>query len=141
MKKLCRYVLEMRRSSNIEGVFVLTDEELDAVKEMKGFEVRYGEISGKHSDVTCELHLEDIEILSDKEEEVAFFERILPHGAGFYFPDYWFSNDRAYEDGWEAGRDKSYKKPEDAFKDYSYYNNRVMRDAFVKGFNSAREDR
>jgi hypothetical protein len=139
-KKLCKYIIEMRRSSDIEGVFVLTDEELEAVREMDGYEVRYGEIAGKHSDVTCKLLLSDIEILTDKEEEVAFFERILPQGAGFHFPPYWFDTDRAADDGYEAGRMKSYKDATDALEtDYNQHNNNVMKKAFITAFDNVRK--
>jgi len=137
-KKICKYVIEMRRSSNIEGVFVITDEELKAVESMGGSEVHYGEIAGKYSEVTCNLHKNDIEILSDKEEEIAFFERILPNGAGFKFKRYWFNTDRAHEAGWEEGYSTSYKNAQEALEDYSSYNNDVMKDAFIEGFNSGR---
>jgi hypothetical protein len=140
-KKLCRYVLGMHRSSDIEGVFVLTDEELEIIKELDGYEVYYGEIAGKHSEVTCELYIKDVEILADKEEEVAFFERILPHGAGFSFKGYWFDTDRAGEHGWDAGRHEGYETAEEALKDYKKYDNSVMREHFVDGFNQGLEDR
>jgi hypothetical protein len=132
----------MHRSSDIEGVFVLTDEELDAVKVLEGYEVYYGEISGKHSEVMVELRYKDIEILTDKEEEIAFFERILPHGAGFSFKGYWFNTDKAGEEGWDAGSMESYKDvdAETALKDFEMYDNAIMRKAFIDGFNQAREN-
>lgn len=139
-KKICRYVLQMGRSSDIEGVFIMTDEGLQCVREMKGYEVHYGEISGKHSDVSAELDINDIEILSDKEEEVAFFERILPRGAGFNFKSYWFDTDNAAENGYEAAQSASYKDAQEAFVDYPRYNNSVMRAAFIESFDEARKD-
>lgn len=137
--KICKYVLGMHRSSDIEGVFLMSDEELNIAKELDGFEVYYGEIAGKHSEVSCTLHFEHIEVLSEKEEEVAFFKKILPHGAGFPFKDYWFNTDRASEAGWEEGYSKHYKNAEEALAEYGEYNNSIMKNAFIEGFRKARE--
>lgn len=145
-KKLCRYVLEMRRSSNIEGVFILSDETLNALKEACPYNVRYGEIAGKHSDVTCDLEYKDIEIVSDKPEEIEFFERLFPHGVGLNFPGYWFNDDQAMDCGWEAGeiakKYGSYKGgAEEALQEYKSFDNSIMREAFIQSFNDALNDK
>jgi hypothetical protein len=139
-KKLCKYVLEFHRSSDLEGVFIMTDEEIEAVKDMEGCEVRYGEVAGKHSDVECELRFSDIQILSEKEEEIAFFERLFPEGVGFSHKTYWFNTDRAYDDGWEAGGMKCYKDVNEAFEDYRQHDNNVMRKVFAEGFKKGRNN-
>jgi len=138
-KKLCRYVLQMHRSSDIEGIFIMTDEELDLVKELNGHVIRYGEISGKHSNVKAELNMKDIKILSDKEEEIAFFERVLPNGTGFSFKEYWFCSEEAYDKGYDA--EMYYEKVEDALKSQPLFDNKVMRESFINGFNDSRESK
>jgi hypothetical protein len=130
----------MYRSSDLDGVFVLTDEEYEFLREINGFTFHYGEIAGKHSDVSRELDFNKIEILSDKEEEIAFFERILPYGAGFSFKDKWFDMCAAYDGGWEAGGSKCFAIPEEAFEDYRQFNNSLMKHEFIKGFNKRRSE-
>jgi hypothetical protein len=139
MKRLCRYRLDFYRFASLEGVFVLTDDEFAAIQEMDGREVQYGEVAGKHSDVHKAIIISKLEILSDKEEEIAFFERILPEGVGFDFKKYWFNTDLAYDEGYQEGNSSFWKDAQEAISDYPKHNNSVMRDAFYKGFNNARE--
>ncbi len=141
-KKICKYVLDFYRSANLEGVFIMTDDELELIKDLDGKTIQYGEVAGKHSDVHCDLKFKDIEILSDKPEEVAFFERILPDGAGFGFKSYWFDDEDAWSQGWGVGTyDKHIKTPEEALESHKMYDNKVMREAFIEGFKEARGEK
>lgn len=137
-KKICRYVLNASRSANLEGVFVLNDFEFEALKN-RG-RVYYGEVSGKHSDVKADLNSKDIQILSENEQEVAFFERILPQGAGFNFKDYWFCEDDASDNGYECGCASStaYANATEALEEFRQYDNDILREAFIKSFEKAR---
>lgn len=145
-KKICRYILGFSRSADLEGVFVMNDEQFKAIEQMDGYEVHYGEIAGKHSDVSATLLCKDIEVLSDKPEDVEVFERLFPNGVGFAFVERWFDTDRAYDAGWEAAGCKAaghpaFKTAEAALEDYSRYSNAVMFPAFERGFNNHRKDK
>lgn len=139
-KKICKYIIEMIFSSDIEGIFIMSEEQLKLVKKMKGREVRYGEIAGKHSEVVCELNYKDIEIVSCDEKEIEFFERLFPNGVGFKFLEYWFDTSMAYDDGYKSGFHENSTLKE-AFKKYKYYNNSFMSKAFEKGFQNGKKDK
>ncbi len=93
MKYLCRYTIEMRRSSDISGVFVLTEDEHNQLKELEGVDINFGEISGKHSEVHVEFENDDIEVVSILPEEIDWFEKLFPDGVGFNFKYYWFNRE------------------------------------------------
>lgn len=140
-KKIYKYVLGMHHSSDIEGIFIMSDEQLKSIKEMKGREVYYGEIAGKHSEVRCELNYKDVEIVSSDEKEIQFFERLFPNGVGFNFLNYWFDETPAYDCGYESGRHESYATVKEALKANKEFDNSVLRKAFKEGFKSGQEDK
>lgn len=87
--RIYRYVLDIPRSSDVEGVFLLTDKDLKAIKKLQGQVIDYGEIAGKHSDVSCEFDQADLEMVSEDPAEVKFFKRLFPHGTGYDFKTDW----------------------------------------------------
>lgn len=61
MKKLYHFDFNLYYGQ-CEGVFAATDEEIQAAM---GKELSFGEIEGKHSEVTGPLEEDDLEVLSD----------------------------------------------------------------------------
>lgn len=61
----------------VEGIFTCEKEQLEKAY---GKEVYFGEILGKHSEISGELNEEDITILSEDQDFIRKFEEIL--GAG-----------------------------------------------------------
>lgn len=135
-KKLCRYVMECHRSANLEGVFVVGPLQWEALCDLDGRTIFYGEVCGKHSDVCCEFALVDVEILSENDWEVEFFERVLPHGAGFHFLSYWIDNDRAIDAGGVAYRSGLWATPDEALAEdeYGQYRGHLLRGHFISGW-------
>lgn len=64
MKKLYRLDWNYGRMGSVQGLFVADEEN---VKEAFGKTVYFGEVLGKHSDVSGELDKEDLEIVSEDE--------------------------------------------------------------------------
>ncbi len=138
-KHICRYRMYVHRSSDIEGVFIMSDDELKLVEEINGYNVRYGEVAGKHSEVYYELYRKDIEIISSDKSDIAVFERLFPGGIGFYFKSRWFDTERVYHEGYDAWY-RGCSNVEDMLRDeYTQYNNGVFRDVFIEGYNEALE--
>jgi len=138
MGKVCRYVLEMRRSSDIEGVFYVSDDEWKMLQNISGSEIYYGEIAGKHSDVTCEFNIDEVEILSEDEKDCEVFNRLVG-SAGFNFKDYWFNTESAYSDGYSEGDIDKDINLEELTEDTHYKG--LFLEAYIEGFKDARKDR
>ncbi len=68
---LVRFRWDCRRNGVVEGLFVTTQAELDA---NWGKFVQFGEILGKHSDVSGKLEPKDIEVLS---EDQPFIDKLV----------------------------------------------------------------
>lgn len=65
MKKLYRFGWDCGRMGEVEGLFIADDAE---VEKLIGCNVYFGEILGKHSEVTGTLDEEDLEVLTDDQE-------------------------------------------------------------------------
>ncbi len=76
-KVLVKFDEYMSRSSNLEGLFISTEEK---VNEMMGKEVYLGEVAGKHSEVIVTLGSDDIEIISDDANVIQVLSDIFPSG-------------------------------------------------------------
>jgi hypothetical protein len=130
MKNLCQYYLYLR-GCTLEGVFVLTDEELNS---LQSFEIYYGEVAGKHSEVIDYVNKEDINIISTKIEDIEYFERLFPNGVGFKFKKYWFDFTDVIDDAISAT--ELYKTAEEALEEDCYHrNNIIQKEIFIKTFN------
>ena len=60
------------RAGDLSGVFVATPEEVAAIV---GREVRFGEVLGKHSEVSAVMQTSDFTFVSDDETFVALFDK------------------------------------------------------------------
>ena len=77
MKVIAKFFWECGRSGDVEGIFTC---EKETLHNAYGREVYFGEILGKHSDVSGTLEEDAITILSDDQDFIQKFEDIL--GAG-----------------------------------------------------------
>ena len=71
------------RQGYVEGLFITTEEDL---KEAYGKSVYFGEILGKHSEVYGTLDEEDVSLVSDDLDKVAWLEGILGKSLSGYNP-------------------------------------------------------
>lgn len=65
---------------DIEGLFISTKEELEA---SYGETCKFGEVLGKHSEVSDELSKDSYKILTDKPEEIEMFQRVIGIDFGY----------------------------------------------------------
>lgn len=65
MKKLYEFFWDCGRMGDVEGLFIADDAE---VERLIGRDVYFGEILGKHSEVTGTLDKEDLKVLTDDQE-------------------------------------------------------------------------
>lgn len=77
MKVIAKFYWDCGRAGDVAGMFTCTKEELENTY---GKTIYFGEILGKHSEVSGELSEEDIQILSDDQEFIAKFEEIVGSG-------------------------------------------------------------
>lgn len=89
MKKLYAFHWDFR-GGDIEGLFLATPEEVDAIV---GQTVYFGEVLGKHSSVDGELREEDFERLNASEAFITEFEQLFPDGFGYNPLNYIEDND------------------------------------------------
>jgi len=89
MKKLYRYTMDCRRQGRVVGLFVADDSE---VKEAMGKEVYFGEILGKHSDVSGTLSEDEFKVLTDDQDFIDKFLKFECHSG--YNPLHYLSEDR-----------------------------------------------
>jgi hypothetical protein len=97
--KLIKYVEEMGRSSSLEGIFIVTDEEFKTLEQLDGQDIYLGEVSGKHSEVTITFEFDNVEILSEEESEINIVERLIGNDVGFRWRHYLL--ERVFEEMWE----------------------------------------
>jgi hypothetical protein len=97
--KLIKLVLDMRRSSNLEGSFIVDDDEFKWLEALDGQEVYLGEVAGKHSEVFFTFEVSDLEILSQDEREIEIIRRLLGNSFGFKWKNYLFESliERMYD--------------------------------------------
>lgn len=72
MKKLYRFHVDCGRSGDLRGLFV-ADDEAD-IKPAIGLKIHFGEVLGKHSDVTITLEDSEVQPLTDDAAFIAKFE-------------------------------------------------------------------
>lgn len=77
MKVIARFYLDCGRMGDLSGLFVTTKEKLEA---SYGKEVYFGEVLGKHSDIGVDLNPKHITILTDDQEFIDKFEKIMGSG-------------------------------------------------------------
>lgn len=74
MKKLYRFYLDCGRSGSIRGVFSALDQEVD---ELVGKTLVFDEVLGKHSFFSPEFSLEMVNMLSDDQEKIEWFDAVV----------------------------------------------------------------
>lgn len=74
MKVIARFYWDCGRSGEVDGLFVTTKEALEAAY---GRDVYFGEILGKHSEVSGTLDPSDITILTEDQDFIAKFIEII----------------------------------------------------------------
>ena len=104
MKALYKLKIELKHSSH-HGLFIEDKEKVEWLLKTKP-EIYFGEISGKHSNVSGALDEDDIQMITDDPDELAVVSRLdLEHGINpFWYPtgDFEFVNE-AYEDFVSSG--------------------------------------
>lgn len=80
MRKLVRFYGEMTRSSDLEVIAIVDEENWLLIRKAidEGIKLCLGEIAGKHSEVFWVLEEKEISILSEFETEIALFEKWFP---------------------------------------------------------------
>ena len=97
MKVIARFYWDCGRSGDVEGLFTCEHTDL---KQAYGKQVYFGEILGKHSDVSGQLQEKDFTILSEDQDFIEKFEAIVGAGtvSGYNPLDYMGSDDEEYDE-------------------------------------------
>jgi len=80
MKNLYEFNVDFKRGGSIEGRFLATQNEIEAII---GKYVRFGEILGKHSDISGTIEKDEIRLITDNQEFLKEAEKlnvVLTHG-------------------------------------------------------------
>jgi len=72
MKAIYKMTIDCGRMGNLYGQFIATKE---AITELIGNEIYFGEVLGKHSDVNVHLKKEHFKMVTDDQKVVAMFEK------------------------------------------------------------------
>ena len=98
MKALYKLKIELKHSSH-HGLFIEDKEKVEWLLKTNP-EINFGEISGKYSEVSGTLDEDDIQMITDDQDELAVVSRLdLEHGINpFWYPtgEFEFVNE-AYE--------------------------------------------
>lgn len=74
MKVLAQFNLNCGRMGDLDGLFIADS---DAIRDAYGTEVYFGEVLGKHSEITCELDPSQITIKSEDQDFIAKLESVI----------------------------------------------------------------
>lgn len=92
MKGIYEYYLDYGRSGDLSGIFVADSAD---VANLVGKDIYFGEILGKHSEVTARIEVGDIVLKTDDQAFIAQFEAILGENyesgtnpLSYYDPEY-----------------------------------------------------
>ena len=86
MKKLYSFFWDCGRMGDVEGLFIAEESEVDVAI---GSEVSFGEILGKHSDISGTLSSEDLKVISDEQDKIDWLLDIVgPDVSGYNPLDY-----------------------------------------------------
>jgi hypothetical protein len=87
-KLLVKFEWDVRRMGTVEGLFVTTQEEIDAAI---GKEIYFGEILGKHSEISGTLDKEDITVVSEDQDFIEKLIQLLGYKISGYCPFDYFA--------------------------------------------------
>lgn len=74
MKKLYKFYVDAGRMGSISGIFVAKEEDVN--KKLLGCNVYFGEILGKHSDVSVDIEPDMLTVLTDDQIFINKFEAL-----------------------------------------------------------------
>lgn len=104
-KVIAKFLWDCGRMGSVEGMFTSTKEDIENIQ---GKYIYFGEILGKHSEIDGEIAEGDIKILTEDQEFIEKFEKIMGTGtiSGHNPFDYYEREDEYYL------HEKKQKKPE-----------------------------
>ena len=83
MKKLYSFYWDCGRCGNLEGLFIAEESEVDKIL---GKKVYFGEVLGKHSEVSGIISELDIEVISEDQEKIEWLVSLLGTDISGYNP-------------------------------------------------------
>jgi hypothetical protein len=88
MKKIYAFHWDCGRMGDLDGIFVAESVDVDA---LIGKNIYFGEVLGKHSEISGPLEASDLTVRSDDPDFVARFVEVMGHGTitGFNPLDYY----------------------------------------------------
>ena len=98
MKKLYKFSWDCGRMGVLTGLFIAEESEIDA---LVGKHIYFGEVLGKHSEISGKLEAGDLEVKSDDQDFINKLIKIMGDGtiSGFNPLDYYDGYDEEDEDG------------------------------------------
>lgn len=103
LEKACEYELclwalhfDCGRMGSVDGVFKATKKQMELIS---GSEIHFGEVLGKHSDISGPLEDVDFSLISDNPFVVMEAEE-----SGYNPFDYWYCDECGSEIDWETGK-------------------------------------
>ena len=83
MRKLYSFFWDCGRMGDVEGLFIAPEEE---VEKAIGSQVYFGEILGKHSDISGTLSSVDLKVISDEQDRIDWLLGIIGPNVSGYNP-------------------------------------------------------
>ena len=83
MRKLYSFFWDCGRMGDVEGLFIAEEFEVDSAI---GSQVRFGEILGKHSDISGTLSSVDLKVISDEQDRIDWLLGIVGPTVSGYNP-------------------------------------------------------
>lgn len=93
MRKLYSYFVDCGRMGNLEGLFIADDAE---VKESIGKEVYFGEVLGKHSEVSGVLEEGELTVVSEDQNKIEWLSELLGDNLSGFNPLDYIQDDEEY---------------------------------------------
>ena len=86
MRKIYSFFWDCGRMGDVEGLFIAEESEVDAAI---GSQVYFGEILGKHSEISGTLSSVDLKVISDEQDKIDWLLDIVgPYVSGYNPLDY-----------------------------------------------------
>lgn len=86
MRKLYSFFWDCGRMGDVEGLFIAEESKVDAAI---GSQVYFGEILGKHSEISGTLSSVDLKVISDEQDKIDWLMGIVgPNVSGYNPLDY-----------------------------------------------------
>lgn len=86
MRKLYSFFWDCGRMGDVEGLFIAEESEVDAAI---GSQVYFGEILGKHSEISGTLSSVDLKVISDEQDKIDWLLSIIGPDVSGYNPLYY----------------------------------------------------